>query len=162
MKTLTRISFVLFGISCCFAGDTFKTSKVVDSKTIGAILRGVSNRFQMKPVESAGSGIGGIFRARLESDVLLECNDRTRRSFVADFRTATQKLLRDQGATIHGWEAEGPDDDLRGFSWEYSWGPNNGLIVVRYHPNGAEKGSLSILCYEHIRGVPAPPRAKGY
>src|SRR4051812_44297586 len=124
MKFSFTILFIVASLHCS-AADQFKASKIVDSATISSVLRTASAGLQMRPPEAGGTGGSGIFRARLEDDVALECDERTRRDFMLAFRSASQKLLGDQGATIHGWGKQGSDEDLRGFSWEYSWGANN-------------------------------------
>lgn len=129
---------------------------------MNSALNAASAGLPIRRGEGGGGADGGLFRARFENDVALECDDATRKRFMSAFRTETQHLLGVEGATIHGWEKRGPDEDLNGFSWEYTWKGNNGILQVRYHPNGPGRGLLTLFCYEHIRGATPPPRAIGY
>ena len=107
-----------------------------------------------------GGADGGVFRARVEIDG--EVDEIARAPFMSSLRSTTQKFLADQGATIHGWGKQGNDDNLVGFSWEYTWKRNNGLVRVGYYPGAAGRGHLALFIYEHRRDAPAPPRAHGF
>jgi hypothetical protein len=158
-----KVMFLLCLVACqCHAADQFKASKILEMATMNGLLKSVGDGLQMQRVGGGGSAGGGMFRASLDMDAILTCDDSTRRQFMSALRSASQNLLKEHGATIHGWGKRGSDDDLNGFSWEYTWNSNNGLILVRFYPTGSGKGTLTIFCYEHTRGTAAPPRAKGY
>src|SRR5688500_1628166 len=158
--TILAVAVVtLFG---CRLDDRFEASKIVDHSTISSVLQHVASTESVRLDAGGGGAHGGLFRASMEIECEVQFDDAARKRFMKSLYDATRTLLAVQQATIHGWGKQGDDYDLRGFSWEYSWKGNNGIIRIRYYPGQTAPGHLAVFCYEHRRDAPEPPPAKGF
>ena len=157
---LFLLSIAAAGLCGCPRADRFDASGMVDHPTINSFIREAASIAKTEWRGGGGGGSGGVFRAQVEIDG--EVDEVVRAQFMSSLRLASQKLLADRGATIHGWSKQGNDDNLVGFSWEYTWKENNGLMRIRYYPGPAARGHLAVFCYEHRRDATKPPRAAGY
>jgi len=153
------LTIMVAGLCGCSRSGRFDASGVVEHSQISSLVRQAAS-VANTDWRGGGGADGGSFRARVEIDG--DVDEAARASFISSLRSATQKFLADQGATIHGWDKQGNDDNLNGFSWEYTWRKNNGLLRVRYYPGPAGRGHLALLAYEHRRDAAEPPRARGF
>ncbi len=157
---LLLLTIMIAGLCGCLREGPFAASGLVKPSGIGLLVRQAASSANIEWNGDSGNAALGSFRAQVEMDGTLD--EVVRAQFISSLRLATQKFLADQGATIHGWDKQGNDDNLNGFSWEYTWEKNNGLLRVRYHPGPAGRGHLAVLVYEHRRDADAPPRAPGF
>ena len=161
-KRLASIALISALHWTCSAAEDFAVSKIADRTTLNAIISEARSGLQMRIKNDGETEGGGVFRAMFETFLSVECDDVNRQRFMSALRARTQKFIGDQGATIANWGTRGPESDLSAFSWEYGWKENSGVFLVRYFPNSDGKGQLTIFCYEHRRGAPPLPRAKGF
>ena len=143
------------GLCGCSRPARFDASGIVEHSTINSIVREAALNAQTEWRGFGGGGGEGAFRVQVEIDG--EVDEAVRAQFMSSLRLASQKLLADRGATIHGWGKQGNGDNIVGFSWEYTWKENNGLMRVRHYPGPAGRGHVAIFSYEHRRGAAEPP-----
>jgi hypothetical protein len=70
---------------------------------------------------------------------------------LASYQSEVERTIRSMGGTIHGTGISRSADDVRDFSFSYTWGGNAGIVRV-YSFNGTNSSVQVVLfCYEHRR-----------
>ncbi|MBL9201513.1 MAG: hypothetical protein JNL39_13475 [Opitutaceae bacterium] len=161
MKITPVLLFALTTLTST-GSETFRTSPIADRMIMDSVIESAKSGLKIQLTDVGESAGAKQFRGSFEKFFTVDSDDETRSRFITAFRSATQRLLGDRGATIHNWGKRGSGGDLRGFSWEYGWNENHGVLIVRFVPTTSGKGELTVFCYEHIRGAPMPPRHKDY
>ena len=70
---------------------------------------------------------------------------------LASYRRGVERTIASMGGTIHGTGISGSADDVRDFSFSYTWDGNDGIVRVYSFTATNSEVQVVLFCYEHRR-----------